>query len=242
MKVTGFILFLIFPLNLFAQVGTKQVTIESADKFLLKARYYSSGKAGPGILLLHQCDRRGPLTGYEQLAETLAREGFNVLVPDSRGFGESKNERYQDFHSQMSLIEPKVPQDIEALYTFLSSRKEVDQPKIGLAGASCGVRQAIRLAVNRPEIRTLVFISGAYSVTGPIAEDYNKLTNVPVLSMYSEQDRFGTPAAMRDSFERSRNEYSKLLIYKGNRHGTPLFAQDVNLEQQILRWFVTHLR
>ncbi len=242
MKVTGFILFLLFPPNLFAQVETKQVTIESADRFPLKAKYHSSGKTGPGILLLHQCDRVGPLTGYEQLAERLAREGFNVLVPDSRGFGESRNEQYQDFHSQMSLIEPKVPQDIEALYKFLSSRKEVDKTRIGLAGASCGVRRAIRLAANRPEIRALIFISGAYSVTGPIAEDFNNLTNVPVLSMYSEQDRFGVPPAMRDSFAKSKNESSKLLIYKGNRHGTPLLAQDVNLEQEIVRWFLTHLR
>jgi dienelactone hydrolase len=191
---------------------------------------------------LHQCDRRGPLTGYEQLAERLARAGFNVLVPDGRGFGDSRNEQYQDFHSQMSLTEPKVPQDVEAVYKFLSSRKEVDKTKIGLAGASCGVRQAIRLAATRPEIRALVFISGAYSLTGPIAEDYNKLTNIPVLNMYGEQDKFGAPAAMKDSFERSKNEYSKLLIFKGNRHGTPLFAQDVNLEQEIVAWFVTHLR
>jgi dienelactone hydrolase len=242
MKVTGFILILLIPLNLPAQVEARQVTIESADKFLLKAKYYSSGKTGPGILLLHQCDRRGPLTGYEQLAERLTREGFNVLVPDSRGFGESRDEQYQDFHSQMSLIEPKVPQDVEAVYNFLSSRKEVDKTKVGLAGASCGVRQAIRLAATRPEVRALVFISGSYSPTGPIAEVYNKLTNIPVLSMYSERDRFGTPAAMRDSFERSKNEYSKLLVYKGDGHGTPLLTQDKNLEQEIVMWFVTHLR
>ncbi len=242
MVTTGLFLSLFICFNLFAQVDTRQVAIESKDKFVLKAMYYASGKEGPGILLLHQCDRRGKLTGYEELAVKLASAGFNVLVPDSRGYGESRNERYHDFHSQMSLIEPIVPADMEAIYQFLSAHNDIDKTRIGLVGASCGARNAIRLAAEHPEIRTLVLISGAFNTGGPIAKGYDKLTDLPVLSIYSEEDRYGTPAAMRHTFENSRNDSSKLLVYKGDKHGTPLFVHDTNLEQEILMWFLTHLQ
>lgn len=242
MKSGLFFIFMIISLNLFAQIDVSKVTIESEDQFKLSAQYYSSGKTGPGILLFHQCNRRGPLTGYEQLAEMLAKAGYNVLVPDGRGFGESRNEQYRDFHSQMSLIEPRVPQDIEAFYKFLSSRKAVDSTRIGLAGASCGARKAIRLAAAHPEIRTMVLISGAFNTAGPLAKTYQQRAEMPVLSIFSENDRYGTPAAMQFAFQSSKNENSKLLVYKGDKHGTPLFEQDRQLEQEVLAWYIAHLQ
>ncbi len=242
MRIFSTLLLLIMSTNIFAQVEVRQVSIASNDRFQLQAKYYFGATGGPGILLLHQCDREGPLTGYEKLAGKLAGAGFNVLVPDRRGYGESRDEHYRDFHSQMSLIEPTVAGDMEAIFGFLSSQSEIDKTRIGVTGASCGVRHAIRLAANHPEIRAMVFVSGAYNPKGRLADDYVKLANIPVLSMYSERDRYGTPAAMRHAFENSNNEYSKLLVYKGNKHGTPLFEQDVNLENEISMWLVTNLQ
>jgi len=237
----SFFFALFIPLTLFAQVEIKTVSFSSTDGFLLKAKYYSAGKIGSGILLLHQCDRRGKLTGYETLAKVLSENGFHVLVPDSRGFGESRDEQYRDFHSQMNLIEPKVFQDAEAAFSFLIQQENVNRNKIGVAAASCGVRKAIRLASDHKEIKTMVFISGAFGLSGPFAQNFKQLDAVSILSLYSENDRYGTPAAMRYSFENSKSERSKLLAYKGDKHGTPLLSQDKNLVPEISIWFSTFL-
>src|SRR5258708_16432413 len=62
------------------------VTHTASDGIALKATYFS-GKPGPGVLLLHQCNQTR--TAWNTLAERLATAGFNVLTFDYRGFGES---------------------------------------------------------------------------------------------------------------------------------------------------------
>ena len=53
----------------------------------LKATYFNSGKPGPGVLLLHQCNRQRKV--WDGLAQQLAAAGIQVLTLDLRGFGES---------------------------------------------------------------------------------------------------------------------------------------------------------
>ena len=63
---TGLIVLLsLLPGQVLGQQRTVQVI--SRDGFALSAEYYAPAQPGPGILLLHQCDRRGPMTGYEAL-------------------------------------------------------------------------------------------------------------------------------------------------------------------------------
>src|SRR5262245_26651074 len=75
---------------LFAQ---QQVAFKSDDGFELKADFYTtSGRPGPGILMLHQCDADRKV--YETLAQMLSTVGYHVLALDFRGFGESKGAGY----------------------------------------------------------------------------------------------------------------------------------------------------
>jgi hypothetical protein len=60
-------------------------------------------------------------------------------------------------------------------------------------------------------------------------------THLPVLCIYSEDDRYRTPESMRAAFAKSKNQYGKIVAYKGNLHGTPLFAHDRNLENEIVK-------
>ena len=205
-----------------AQIREQEVQITSADGFALHGYYFISEQPGPGMLLVHQCNRDGSLTGYEELAPLLAAEGFHVLMLDSRGFGKSRGEPYRDYHAQMDLIDTKVAQDVEAAYQFLVSQRGVDQNKVGVVGASCGTWQAIPLAVDHSEIQTLVFLSGSYLGLEAIERDYEALTDRPILAIYSEEDRYGTPASMRAAFAKSRHKASKLIVYKGDVHGTAL--------------------
>ena len=63
------------------------VDLTAADGTKLKATYFSAGKPGPGVLLLHQCNRQRKV--WAPLAQALAESGLNVLTLDFRGFGES---------------------------------------------------------------------------------------------------------------------------------------------------------
>lgn len=67
--------------------GPMNVDIKSADGLVLKGTYYSPGKAGPGIVLFHQCD--GTRHVWDPFAIALAEAGLHVLTFDQRGYGES---------------------------------------------------------------------------------------------------------------------------------------------------------
>ncbi len=235
------IIFLVSTQMALGQIQRDEVKITSTAGFKLTGYYYSSGKPGPGILLLHQCNLKTSITGYEDIAPLLAKEGLHVLLLDSRGFGKSRDDKYKDYRTQMDLIDTKVPDDVEAAYQFLVSQGNVDKNKIGVIGASCGSYQAISLAKDHPEILTLVFISGSYLDLENVVQDYEEINDRPILAIYSEQDRYRTPESMRAAFAKSRNKDSKLITYKGDVHGTPLLKHDANLQNEIVIWFKAHL-
>jgi len=232
---------LVFSITCWGQIAQNETSITSEDGFILRGIFFSSGKKGPGILLLHQCNRSGEKTGYENLAPLLALNGFNTLVLDSRGFGKSTDETYRDYRSQMDLIDTKVQLDVEAAFRFLSTQPHVDPQRIGIVGASCGTWASIPLAKRHPEIRALVFLSGSYLGLGQQELDYDALVQRPVLTIYSEEDRYRTPESMKDAFSRSKNKNSKLIAYKGSLHGTLLLDNDKNLEKEIVRWLQARL-
>lgn len=223
----------ILPSVCFSKVQQKEIHITSTDGFILAGRYYSTGAPGPGLMLLHQCNREGPLTGYEELAVLLAERGFNVLELDFRGFGNSRNDQYSEFGGQMEAIAPKFPADVEAAYQYLIAQEDVNEQAIGVIGASCGASQAIFLAQNHGSIKTLVFLSG--SLWPGARQAFDNLKQLPILIATSEDDR--VTDRMRELFSASEAPHSRLLLYKGDLHGTPLFGLDGNLKRSIVEWF-----
>ena len=85
---------LMFTVSLSAEVQKKDIDIKAPDGVNLKATYFSAGRPGPAMLLLHQCnmDRHA----WDGLAADLAGNGFHVLTIDFRGFGESGGEKSTD--------------------------------------------------------------------------------------------------------------------------------------------------
>jgi len=79
----------LFTANIYAE--KKDVSITAADGFALKGTLYAAGKAGPGILLLHQCNADRQI--YDTLGTMLSAAGYNALTLDFRGFGGSKHDK-----------------------------------------------------------------------------------------------------------------------------------------------------
>jgi alpha-beta hydrolase superfamily lysophospholipase len=67
--------------------AARVVELKASDGTMLKATYFASAKAGPGVLLLHQSNRTRK--AWDELAAQLAAIGINTLTLDLRGFGES---------------------------------------------------------------------------------------------------------------------------------------------------------
>jgi dienelactone hydrolase len=218
-------------------VKVTNVTLKGTDGVALTATYYTAGKPGPGIMLLHQCnaDRKT----WTKFATDAAARGYNLLALDFRGFGESQGQRAENLQEQQAIVDGKWPGDVDAAFAWLTSQPGVDGKRIGAAGASCGVNQSVQLARRHPEEKTVVLLSGPVNAAG---RDYlNKSAWLPVLGAASHGDGRAVDE-MRWVMGWSRNPSNRFLEYKAAGHGTEMFAVEKGLEPAILDWFDKNLR
>ena len=216
--------------------ATQVVDIKAAGGVTLKATYFPAGRPGPAILLLHACNKdRASWTG---LATDAAANGFHVLALDFRGFGESGG-RFTQGPEQQSTIDLYWPGDVDAALAWLISQPQVDTTRIGAAGASCGVNQAVQLARSHPEVRTLVLLSGGINPAGRL--HLRDSPGLSVLAAASDGDG-GVVGQMQWALGWSRNPANKFVEYKAAGHGTDMFAAEKGLQPLVIGWFNLHLR
>ena len=220
----------LFTATLYAE--KKEVTISAADGFALKGTFYSSGKTGPGILLLHQCNADRQI--YDTLGTMLSAAGYNALTLDFRGFGGSKNAQYQNLASSRD----KMPGDVDAAFNFLISQSQVNKTLMGVIGGSCGVNQAIQAARRHAEVRTLVLLSGGTDADG---EAFIKnAVKMPIFGAASEEDT-NAATSIKKIVGLSTNTDSKLTMLKGAGHAATMFEKEPDLQADIVIWFRKNL-
>jgi dienelactone hydrolase len=220
-----------------AQAAKRDADLPAADGLKLKVTYYSAGKPGPGVLLLHQCNR--DRTAWDGLATQMAAAGINVVTLDYRGYGESGGERFVDLPPEKQNAELlKWPADIELAYQYLLSQTNVDNARIGAGGASCGVNNAIHVAHDHPEVKTLVLLSGP--VDDASIQFVETTPRIPILASASNEDGDMLPT-MRWLIGFSQNPQNKLVPSKDAGHGTEMFKVNKELQPMILEWYKTTL-
>ena len=225
-----------FSVAFAADVQKTDVDIKASDGVVLKASYFSAGRPGPAMLLLHQCnmDRHA----WDGLAQDLAAAGFHVLTMDYRGYGDSGGERLKDPAQRRGVMQEKWPGDVDAAYAYLIAQKGVDKSRIAAGGASCGVTQSSDLAARRHEIKALMLLSG-------IASDAARahISSTPSLAVFGAASAGDTNPAngIRQVVAASKNEHSIVKIYDGTEHGVPMFAKHSDLEPAIVSWLRTQM-
>jgi len=114
----------------------------------------------PSVLICHGMDVQGYhyLKIYEQLAQAACENGFNSLLFDFRGVGESTGEFDYGIGEQ---------QDVRCALNFLVSRPEVIPDKIFVIGHSLGGAVSLYALQNDARVRGLVLWST------PRNHDYN---------------------------------------------------------------------
>jgi dienelactone hydrolase len=217
--------------------AARSIDLKSPDGTTLKASYFSAERPGPGVLLFHACNR--DRSSWNELATAAAARGFHVLALDFRGYGQSGGTKSDDPQQQQWIADREWPGDIDAAYAWLTSQPGVDKTRIGAAGASCGVNQAVQLTGRHAEVRTVVLLSGGIAANG--RELVRDAAWLPIFGAASQGDG-GAVETLRWAMGWSRNPANTFVEYKAAGHGADMFAVEKGLQPQVLAWFDTHLR
>lgn len=243
-KVAYFLLagFLLAPVSCAVRKAPapRIIDLTAKDGIKLKASYFSAGKPGPGVLLLHQCDRDRKI--WDGLAQQLAAAGINVLTMDLRGFGDSGGTPHNT--GKTGPLEPpeemaKWPADIDVAYQYLKSQSDVESDRLGVGGASCGVSNAIKTAIRHPEVKSLVLLAGPSDVKDRM---FLRQSQIPAFFAVSDDDPY--PLMVPDTewlYLASASPGKKLALYKTGGHGAVMFALHPDLMTAIVDWYVVTL-
>lgn len=221
--------------------AARDVTLKAADGTPLKGTYYASATPGPAVLLLHMCNTTRK--SWEPLGPQLAAAGIHALSVDYRGFGESGGDRADALAPQdaQRVVTGTWPGDIDAAYDFLLAQPGVDRTRVGAAGGSCGVTQAVNLARRHPEVRSLALLAGPLDPDG--LAFLTQTPWLPVFAAAAADDQYddSAPEMMQWILSMSGNPRNKFSGFKDGKHGTEIFGPHPELPRQIVAWYADTL-
>ncbi len=215
------------------------IDLTASDGLKLKATYFAAEKPGPGVLLLHQCNRQRRV--WDDLARQLASAGINVLTLDYRGYGDSEGERFDKLPPEaIPQVRAKWPDDIDAAFQYLLSQPGVIRDDIGVGGASCGVDNSVQTARRHPEVKSLVLLSGNTDLNGRLF--LRNSPKLPVFTALADDDEFPTSIlAIEWIYSLTASPEKKLVHLANGGHGADMFHAHPELRDQIVDWYVATL-
>jgi dienelactone hydrolase len=223
-----------------AWAAERAVDLTAADGTKLKATYFAAAKPGPGVLLLHQCNRQRKI--WDGLAQQLAAAGINVLTLDYRGYGESGGDRFDKLPPQQAAQTQaeKWPGDIDVAFQYLVSQSGVKRDTIGVGGASCGVNNSIQTARRHTEVKSLVLLSGNTDLKG--RQFLRESTKLPVFFAVADDDEFPPSiVAIEWLYSLDADPEKKFVHVATGGHGADMFKVHPDMPGQIVDWYVTTL-
>jgi dienelactone hydrolase len=236
MRNLGFLAVLLAAAPAFAGAG-QDVDLKAPDGTPLKATYFSAGKPGPGVVLLHMCNSNRK--AWAGVAESLAARGIHAITLDYRGYGESGGERFDKMTDEVRAKErEKWAGDIDRAFEHLVAQPGVDRNRIGAGGGSCGVNNSIQLARRHPEVKTLVLLAGGTDREGQAFLERTPWMPLFASAAHDDGDAVGT-VGFTIGF--SSNPMNTLKEYADGGHGTDMFPKHRDLEPTIVAWFERHL-
>ena len=124
--------------------------------------YFETSAAGevPGILLLMGGSGYDPV--YDEIAETLAKNGYDVLLLDYYGGGSDWGGSGIDSEEDIAGYN----RNVEAGFEYLQSHDGVDEARLGIIGFSYGGMLGFNSAYAHQNIKALVEMYG-YMEMGP---------------------------------------------------------------------------
>jgi len=222
-----------------AAAQSRVVDLRASDGLALKATFVSAPSRGPGVLLLHQCNRQRAI--WNDLAQRLAAAGIHVLTMDLRGFGESAGDRFEKAPAAVQAKQQtQWPADIDVAFQYLSSQPNVTRDVIGVGGASCGVNNSVQTARRHPEVKSLVLLSGTTNLEG--RQFLRSGRRVPTFLALADDDEFPQSVLTTQWLHSVTATPEKTLVhYAKGGHGADMFAPHPELVTAVVDWFRTTL-
>jgi dienelactone hydrolase len=208
----------------------QNVSLRTEDGLTLLGSLYLPARPGPGVILLHMQTRSRD--DWQGVAGRLADAGFVALAIDLRGHGASDPPPPGSDPGDLS----RMMLDVKAARTFLASRADVVQGRVGVAGASIGANLAVLFASADPTVRSLALLSVGLDYRGLRTEaPMAKLGKRPVLMVASEEDTYAANSARRLSQQEGGTREVRLL--SGAGHGTVMLSRQADLAAALVDWF-----
>ena len=211
------------------------VDLIAPDGLKLKGTFFAAAASGPGVLLLHQCNRQRKV--WDDLATRMMAAGMNVMTLDLRGYGDSEGTPIDKLTPEQinAVFNEKMPLDVETAYKFLVAQPTVSPGILAAGGASCGVNQSVHLAMEHPEIKALVLLS---EITDTEGRNFLRAhPSLPLLLATAEDDADpGVSDLMQWLSTFSTSPHTKFVRYKTGGHGVEMFAAHRELPTTIVDW------
>ncbi len=224
-----------------------QIKARADDDFLLFADYFSAEKRSGGAIVLHDCDR--DRRSYRAIADTLAQQGLHTLLVDLRGYGDSVSQVYSreaiklkvsdivSYQSEMALIKANWPDDLLAMYQFLSKRVGKNKG-IAVIASGCSASYTVALA-EKISLNSMVMITPQMSYSDK--ERYKNLVDTPSYFITSSQHQESVGVA-HELFNWNGAKRSKMQIFKGTAYGNQLISRNKGLINDIALWVKSNVR
>jgi alpha-beta hydrolase superfamily lysophospholipase len=213
-----------------AFAGTQRVTIRTDDGASLAGTWYEvSGRQAPAVILVHMLHRSRH--DWDAVATRLASEGIGALAIDLRGHGESSGGIEGGETPDYSTF----VRDVAAARRYLASRSDVQQTRVGIAGASIGANLAVLEAAGDPSIVSLALLSPSLDYRGlRIEPALRKFGARPVLRVVSDDDPYASRSA-RDLEKGTKGR--EILSLTGAGHGSTMLEREPSLMGSLVDWF-----
>ncbi len=197
-----------------APARTETVQYKSGDETVSAYLALPEGRGKhPGLVVIHEW--WGLNDQIKEEARKFAAQGYVALAVDLyRGKVATTPEEAHEL--MRGVPEDRGIRDLEAAYTYLASRRDVETSKIGSVGWCMGGGWSMQLAMNEPKLAACIVNYGSLPTE---ASNIAKI-RAPVLGNFGADDRGITPDSVH-AFEAAMKAAGKSVdvkIYEGAGH------------------------
>lgn len=213
----------------------------------VKIESFSTAKSGPrqmpalfwsaasqeskkkSVLLVHGLN--GAKEDWLKLANTLSKQGYDVLAMDLRNKGSS---------GHLRLVE-----DVQSSVIYLRNRPGLERQKVALVGASIGANAAAQYAASTKQMHLLIDSAVLLSPGEPykdisFLDALRKTLVIPTLLIAAEDDAFSAESVRKAV--KTCAAFCKEHLFSAGGHGTQLFQSNSSkeLENLIISFIEEH--
>ena len=207
----------------------KTVSFKTKDEVKIVGDFFGA-KEKKSILLLHILP--GNRHDFDEFAELLWQNGYNVLNINERGHGESEawpgeTGSWQEF-TQADY--DKMIYDVEAAAQWMQNK--IPETTLAVIGGSIGANLALLYgAKSQPKV--VVALSPGLNYKGIKTEIASRNFRQNLLLVASKDDNYAFESSQR-LFDISAATKKEFIQYEDAGHGTRMFASEPELKQKIL--------